>query len=112
MQSRRTKALDIPQRVKDRVFARDGGACVVCGSRVNVMPNAHVVSRAQGGLGIEENIVTLCTSLSENRCHYYFDNGTAAQREVMREIIEGYLKERYPGWNREMVQYRKGGKER
>lgn len=31
----------------------------MCGSSY-AMPNAHYIARAQGGLGIEENIVTLC----------------------------------------------------
>ena len=70
MKSKRTKATDIPQKVKQAVWERDGGRCVVCGCCRNVMPNAHFIPRSKGGLGIEENIVTLCTNLTENQCHY------------------------------------------
>ena len=38
------------------------------------MPNAHYISRAHGGLGIEENIVTLCLD-----CHNNYDNGRSKQ---------------------------------
>ena len=37
-------------------------------------PNMHYISRAQGGLGIEENVVTGC-----QECHHEYDNG--AKRE-------------------------------
>ena len=59
MKSRRSKATDIPQKVKQAVWERDGGRCVICGNTHNVMPNAHFISRANGGLGIEENVVHL-----------------------------------------------------
>lgn len=55
MKSKRSKATDIPQKVKQAVWERDGGRCVVCGCCRNVMPNAHFISRSKGGLGIEEN---------------------------------------------------------
>ncbi len=57
MKSKRAKATDIPMSVKKKVFERDhGGCCVVCGNNYNVMPNAHILSRAKGGLGIETNV--------------------------------------------------------
>ena len=62
MKSKRAKALDISKQVKEIVFARDKGKCVVCGNSYNVMPNAHYIPRSKGGLGIEQNIVTLCTA--------------------------------------------------
>ena len=37
--AQRTKALEIPQRVKKAVFERDGGACIWCAKRGE--PNAH-----------------------------------------------------------------------
>lgn len=102
----RAKACDIPQKVKQEVWERDSGRCVWCGATVNVMPNAHVVSRAQGGLGIAENVVTLCTQFG-NGCHYSFDNGTAEVKEAMYESIENYLKSFYPDWNKDDLIYRK-----
>ena len=59
---KRTKALDIPEKVKRRVWERDGHQCVLCGS-IYAMPNAHYISRAQGGLGIEENAVIILPRL-------------------------------------------------
>ena len=44
--SKRTKALEIPSKVKAAVFERDGGCCVYCG-RVGI-PNAHFIARSQG----------------------------------------------------------------
>lgn len=105
---RRTKACDISQKVKNEVWERDQGRCVLCGSTVNVMPNAHFIPRSKGGLGIPENIVTLCTSLSENKCHERFDNGTREERESIREEIRRYLMDIYPNWDEEDLYYRKG----
>ena len=56
---KRTKLLDISKAVKDKVWERDGHRCILCES-IFAMPNAHYISRAQGGLGIPENVVTLC----------------------------------------------------
>lgn len=73
------------------------------------MPNAHYISRAKGGLGIEENIVTLCTSLTANKCHERYDNGTKEEREEIREKIKRYLMDYYPGWDEGQLVYRKWG---
>lgn len=95
MKSKRSKATDIPMSVKKRVFERDNGHCVVCGNNYNVMPNAHILSRAKGGLGIETNVVTLCTRLTQNDCHYKFDNGTKEEKEYILNIIKKYMKSIY-----------------
>lgn len=105
--SRRAKALDISQTVKRRVWERDKGQCVLCGSRINCMPNAHFIPRSQGGLGIEKNIVTLCTELSENQCHRRFDFGTAEERASIREALKEYLQGQYPDWDEKDLVYRK-----
>ena len=99
MKSRRSKACDIPKKVKDRVWERDNGRCVVCGDW-RAMPNAHYINRAQGGLGIEQNIVTLCA-----KCHFSYDH--TSERPVMRERIKAYLKECYPDWNEADLYYKK-----
>lgn len=103
--NRRAKACDIPQRVKAAVWQRDGGACVLCGCRISA-PNAHFISRAQSGLGIEQNIVTLCTGFG-NGCHYTYDNGTKAERETIKEHLRVYLMEHYPDWDESNLIYRK-----
>lgn len=64
------------------------------------MPNAHIVPRSQGGLGIEENIVTACIG-----CHFKMDNST--ERKKYLRLAEGYLKTIYPGWRREQMIYTK-----
>ena len=107
MKSKRSKACDISQKVKQAVWERDGGCCVVCGNNYNVMPNGHFISRAKGGLGIEENIVTLCTELTPNKCHRKYDFGTKQEREEIGNKIENYLKSKYPNWDKEKLFYKK-----
>lgn len=107
MRSARTRACDISKKVKDRVWARDGGRCVICGNRFNVMPNAHYIPRSKGGLGIEENIVTLCTNLTENQCHYRYDNGTRAERAELGGRIADYLRSIYPDWDEKDLTFKK-----
>lgn len=105
--SNRSKATDIPQKVKRAVFIRDNGKCVICGNSVNVMPNAHYISRENGGLGIEENIVTLCTELTENKCHRKYDFGTKEEHEYCKYKIRNYLKSKYSNWKEEDLIYKK-----
>jgi hypothetical protein len=105
--SRRAKACDIPQSVKHEVWERDGGRCIFCGGAYNVMPNAHFVSRANGGLGIPENILTACTRLTKNDCHFRFDSGPEEVKESMREQAREYLKSIYPGWDESKLYYKK-----
>lgn len=98
---KRTKALAIPKEVKERVWERDGGCCVWCGSP-QAAPNAHFIARSQGGLGIEENILTLCFDH-----HREFDQGSKGQREWMKIYFRGYLKARYPDWDEDKLIYRR-----
>ena len=106
LSSKRAKACDIPKKVKDIVWERDRYRCVICGSPM-AMPNAHYISRAKGGLGIEQNIVTLCT-FAGNNCHYKYDFGTAEERAEIKEKIKNYLKDQYLDWNEDKIVYRKG----
>lgn len=93
-----TVACDISPEVKRKVEERDNGRCVICGNRG--LPNAHFISRAQCGLGIEENIVCLCP-----QCHHDFDNGD--KREEYGAQIEAYLRSRYPFWEKAGLVYNK-----
>ena len=99
---KQTKATAIPTRVKEAVYERDGRCCILCG-RNNGEPVAHVVRRSQGGMGIEQNIVTLCPS-----CHRAFDEGS--RRTALYACIVGYLKTKYPDWKRENMIYKKTGR--
>ena len=101
--SKRAKALAIEPKTKAIVFQRDEGRCVYCGSR-NGMPNAHFIPRSLGGLGCEQNILTLCF-----RCHDRFDNGIREERDGMREFFREYLMTKYPDWDEEKCIYHKEG---
>lgn len=96
--TKRAKACDIPIAVKEKVFERDG-YCVFCGNP-NASPNAHYISRAHGGLGIEQNILTLCQT-----CHDRYDKTT--DRKQMREFFKKYLQSKYAEWNEDDLVYKK-----
>lgn len=78
--NKRTKALAISKAVKESVYRRDRGMCILCGRPG--LPEAHYISRAKGGLGIEQNIVTLCRN-----CHYELDQ-TTRRRELLKSVKE------------------------
>jgi 5-methylcytosine-specific restriction endonuclease McrA len=99
MKSKRAKACDIPKKVKEAVWERDNHRCIICGNR-SAVPNSHFIRRSQGGLGIEENIVTMCM-----RCHSMYDQ--YIDREAMESYTEQYLRNKYPGWDREKLIYKK-----
>lgn len=68
------------------------------------MPSCHYIPRSKGGLGIEENIVTLCM-----RCHHNYDNGLhKEEKEAIRRKIEAHLSRLYPNWSIDMLKYKKG----
>jgi 5-methylcytosine-specific restriction endonuclease McrA len=95
---RQTKATSIPAAVKQAVWERDGGRCILCGKQGN--PWCHYISRAQGGLGIEQNIVTLC-----DKCHRRFDQ--SADRAALKDALANYLRSKYLGWDEKNLIYRK-----
>lgn len=105
--TKRSKATDITMEVKKRVWERDKGRCVVCGNNRNVMPNAHYIPRSKGGLGIEQNIVTLCTEFTPNKCHRKFDFGNRKEHDHIKQIIKRYLEGQYENWNEEELIYKK-----
>lgn len=101
MKTKRSKACDITQATKKKVWERDGERCIICGSP-NAMPNAHFIPRSKGGLGIEQNIVTLCLN-----CHHAYDN--TADRPIYREKIKSHLQGKYGAeWSEEQLLYKKG----
>ena len=110
MMTDRTTALAIPRRVKEAVAKRDSvqrwPCCILCGrtaptSNPLAFSCAHYISRAQGGLGIEENILTLCPA-----CHREYDT---TGRQQLRPILERHLREHYPGWDENRLTYTKEG---
>lgn len=106
---KRTDELAISQAVKAAVAERDSidgrPCCIWCG-RPSPSPlaysNAHFISRAQGGLGVEENILTLCPD-----CHRIYDQTPA--RANMVPIFRRYLRERYPEWDENKLTFEKYG---
>lgn len=108
---KRADALAISQAVKAAVAERDSidgrPCCVWCG-RPSPAPlaysNAHFIGRAQGGLGVEENILTLCPD-----CHRIYDQTPA--RETMRPIFRRYLRERYQDLDEKRLVYQKTNRE-
>ena len=99
MKIQKSKATNISPKVKHIVWERDGHKCIFCGS-YNAMPNAHVISRAYGGLGIEQNVVTLCPE-----CHHEDDNGKNIK--VYQQKIKSYLQSKYKDWKEEELIYKK-----
>lgn len=105
----RTKNLGITTRTKEEVAERDSFAgwpcCIVCGLPAPVnnrlaFSNAHYISRSQGGLGVERNILTLCPG-----CHVRYDQTT--ERETLKAFFGRYLKSKYPDWDESTLVYQK-----
>lgn len=103
-----TKARDFSRKVKEQIAQRDSydgwPCCVRCGAAAPAplaWSNAHFISRAQGGLGVPENGLTLCP-----RCHREYDQST--QREELRDYFREYLMDKHPGWDESALYYRKG----
>lgn len=110
---RQTAKTGIPASVKAAVALRDSvngpATCIICGAPGG--PHCHIVRRSQGGMGVEQNIVTLC-----GPCHYAFDEGIGLKRlkplglntmDDVRRYIVDYISGFYPDWTPERVTYRK-----
>ena len=100
MKSKRTKACEIKPKVREEVEERDNHCCIFCGSP-NARGEAHIVRRSQGGLGIPENLLTVC-----RYCHRQLDEGH--DRELYMNRAINYMKEHYPDWNMSDLVYKKG----
>ena len=105
--AKRTKALQIPQRVKQIVWIRQGGKSIWSGKRISPSECCcHYIPRSRSGLGIEENIVGLTQEE-----HMIFDlnepGDHLAVQQAMRKKARDHLKSFYPGWNEDDLKYRK-----
>jgi len=100
--SKMAKACDISQKVKYEVWERDNHQCIFCNINVPVScANAHCLSRAHGGLGIVQNIVTACP-----KCHHELDNGK--DRKKYTVLLLSYMKRLYgEDWNPGIFKYTK-----
>ena len=99
MMHKRTRATAIKAKVRRAVEERDDYACIFCGRLGR--GEGHFIKRSQGGLGIEENLVTVC-----RECHHQMDDGFSRGLYLIK--AENYLKSIYPDWNKEALVYKKG----
>ena len=100
--SKRSKACEINQRVRAEVYMRDK-CCIICGS-IHNLTIAHFISRAQSGLGIKENLATLCIL-----CHHEMDKGKNSLE--IKSRVKKYLNDLYPDFTDEMRTYDKWRRE-
>lgn len=103
MKHKRTKACAIPKITKVLVYKRDWERCIFCGAPG--LPEAHVVPRSQGGLGVPQNIITVC-----RQCHDRLDN--SVNRQQMLEEAKAYLEKYYPGWSADDYVFDKDDKDK
>ena len=97
--SKRTKACAITMKVKKIVWERDEQRCIFCHTPY-ALPEAHVIPRSKGGLGIEENIITVC-----RECHNKLDQ--TDERTWRLPYAKTYLKTHYKDWDEGKLVYRK-----
>ena len=100
---KRTKACAISKKAKEMVYKRDEGSCIFCGAPG--LPEAHYIPRSHGGLGVPQNIVTVCRP-----CHDKMDN--SVQRQQMLQQAAEHLKRFYPGWNEQNLIFDKWHKDK
>ena len=62
----KTRSRRISQSVKDKVWNRDGGCCVLCGSNENIEFD-HIVPFSKGGSNTYRNIQILCESCNRKK---------------------------------------------
>jgi 5-methylcytosine-specific restriction endonuclease McrA len=99
MKSKRSKACSISKvSVKQAVYERHFGRCLFCGKQGTDF--AHYISRANGGLGIEQNLVLLC-----RKCH--FDLDQTPKRKDLLQIVKRYLVVKYQLFKDEDRVYKK-----
>ena len=99
MVSKRSKACDISPMVRNEVLKRDNCQCIICGEKHNLQI-AHYISRGRLGLGIPQNLATMCV-----HCHFSYDNGK--YHNEIKEAFEDYLKAHYDDWNEKELIYKK-----
>ena len=107
---KRTKATQFDKTTREAIAIRDGMMCIFCKMGYKMPDKAniggmifdtmHIVGKAQGGRGIMENGVLGC------RYHHNMLDASLNRNEMMA-MIDEYMKELYPNWNREDLVYDK-----
>ena len=96
-----TDLTEINSKVRERVKKRDSwegaNCCIYCGSPHGIQVH-HFIERSRGGMGIEQNLVSLCY-----RCHAKLHGGDTEIKNFCWE----YLHERYPDYTERDLIYRK-----
>lgn len=102
MKSARSKACDIKPEVRQKVFERENYCCALCGEFIRDYGGqaAHFISRKNGGLGIEENLIALCW-----KCHHRLDQTT--ERKNLLAFVKAYLDQKYPDFSDDKRVYKK-----
>ena len=91
-----TKATAISRKDRAIIHERDGRQCINC-RRPDRIELAHYIRRSQGGLGIPENVVSLC-----KKCHEAYDSAkTKVLKEYHQSRIKRHLDKHYPGFSDE-----------
>lgn len=99
---KRTQATDISPKTRSIVLRRDSHRCVYCGTTY-ALQLAHVfVNRSHGGLGVEQNLVTLCIEH-----HMLMDNGREEKAKPIRDVAEFYLRHQYKDIDIDSLKYKK-----
>lgn len=102
-------ALKISNDTYNKVFERDNG-CILClnyelsdelvnniiENKSNLLECHHFIPRSRLGMGIEQNLVMLCSYHHRNVNHSEF-----------QEQIKEYLKSKYSGWSEKDLVFRK-----
>ena len=81
------------------MLKRDENQCIICGTSYGLQI-AHYISRARGGLGIAQNLATMCVS-----CHFQMDNGK--YHKELQKCVREHLQEHYPDWDEKNLTYNK-----
>lgn len=82
---------DVPAKVREEVFARDGNACLRCGS-LDILSLDHIHPLASGGDNSINNLQTLCTSCNSSKGNTIKDyrkgyvDSTSSQRKPIQGV--------------------------
>lgn len=108
---KKKRRYDFTPEVIAEIMNRDG-SCFFCQMEYHMESTTdlgygiadimHVVPKSDSGLGIPQNGVLGC-----RYHHNLMDNGNKGLHKEMQAMLENYLCELYPGWNRESVRYHK-----
>jgi 5-methylcytosine-specific restriction endonuclease McrA len=79
----------VPRKVQRKIsrralFARDGWACVYCGTSAGRLTLDHVVPRSRGGESIWENVVTACAPCNLRKGDRLLDEASMVLRQPPR----------------------------